>query len=172
MTVPNFPIFAKFLEDIHLSASLMENWSPERATRIGTGEIALAERVIIKKTPEGCIYLHRWQRSDPDDLHDHPWPSCTLVLAGGFWEVTEAGRFWRDPGYVGFRSALDRHRIEIDLDASGGVQPVSLFLTGPIEREWGFHTSGGFIIGREYRSVAAFRERRSGLVSLDEGLMA
>ncbi len=159
MGMPNFDIYPEFLSQIDMAAAVMASWQPGRSTTIGTGEIALAERIVIKRTEDSCIYLHRWQRSDPDDLHDHPWQSCSLVVAGRYWEITEDGRFWRDPGYVGFRSATDRHRIEIDIKRSGGIQPVSLFLTGPIEREWGFHTSDGFVIGREYRSIQAFHER-------------
>ena len=32
------------------------------------------------------IFLHKFLKSDIDDLHDHPWPYATLILRGGYWE--------------------------------------------------------------------------------------
>lgn len=32
------------------------------------------------------VFLHRFLKSDSDDLHDHPWPFATLILKGGYWE--------------------------------------------------------------------------------------
>ena len=43
------------------------------------------------------IFLHKFIKSDPDDLHDHPWNYRTLILLGGYWEYTEKGKFWRGP---------------------------------------------------------------------------
>ena len=28
------------------------------------------------------VFLHKFLKSDPDDLHDHPWAFRTLILAG------------------------------------------------------------------------------------------
>ena len=30
------------------------------------------------------IFLHKFLKSDPDDVHDHPWPYATLILRGGY----------------------------------------------------------------------------------------
>ena len=32
------------------------------------------------------VFLHKFLKSDPDDVHDHPWPYFTLILRGGYWE--------------------------------------------------------------------------------------
>ena len=32
------------------------------------------------------VFLHRFLKSDPDDVHDHPWPYATLILRGGYYE--------------------------------------------------------------------------------------
>lgn len=137
----------------------------DRVTQIGTGDVELSERIIIRRQPDSCIYVHRWRRSDPDDLHDHPWDWCSIVLSVGYFEHTEIPgggrrRTWRQPGSVVFRKAEERHKVEID--ESARLKPVSLFITSVERREWGFWRDGIFIVGREYRSVEAFRKRRDG----------
>jgi len=32
------------------------------------------------------VFVHKFLKSDPDDVHDHPWPFATLILKGGYWE--------------------------------------------------------------------------------------
>ena len=41
-----------------------------------------------RKTFPFNVFLHRFHKSDPDDLHDHPWNYRTLILKGGYWEYT------------------------------------------------------------------------------------
>lgn len=144
-----------------------------RMMPIGAGEETLAERLIIKRSPEGCIYMHRWYTSDPDSLHDHPWDSVSVIIDTGYWEVTPAGRFWRKPGDITFRKATDLHRVELEtaLKYPKAAHPLSLFITGPEVREWGFHTANGFVVGRDYRSVDQYRARRdAGMVKVSEAL--
>ena len=50
-----------------------------------------------RKTFPFNIFIHRFLKSDPDDLHDHPWAFRTIILFGGYWEFTEDGKFWRGP---------------------------------------------------------------------------
>jgi hypothetical protein len=113
------------------------------------------------------IYLHVMHRSDEDRaLHDHPWPSLSLVLAGGYWEwqpVSSGGdeptqayarvvATWRPAGSIPTRSASTAHRIELDRERPA----VSLFVTGIRRRQvWGFHCPEG------WRSSADF-ERNGG----------
>lgn len=94
----------------------------------------------------GNVYVHRFYRSDDDRaLHDHPWDSCSIILEGRYFEHTiEAGgihtRYLRSPGSVVHRVATDAHRIQLhDVDRAAKLYPLTLFLTGPIVREWGFH---------------------------------
>ena len=32
------------------------------------------------------VFLHKFLKGDPDDVHDHPWPYATLILNGGYYE--------------------------------------------------------------------------------------
>lgn len=32
------------------------------------------------------VFLHKFLKGDPDDVHDHPWPYATLILKGGYYE--------------------------------------------------------------------------------------
>jgi len=95
--------------------------------------------------PKWCpvnVMLHHLCRSDEDELHDHPWWNCSLILAGGYWETTPKGRFWRPPGTILFRRAISQHRLEID-PAKGEVW--TLFAIGPRIRDWGFIASGRWV---------------------------
>jgi hypothetical protein len=90
------------------------------------------------------IFLHKFLKSDPDDVHDHPWPYATLILKGGYWEwvpqlnsegskIGEIAK-WRGPGSFRTCGATSYHRIEIE----PGVDCWTLFMPGPQKREWGF----------------------------------
>lgn len=87
------------------------------------------------------IYLHEILRSDDDRaLHDHPWVNCSILLAGRYIEHTIADggieiRKERGPGAVVMRGPGSAHRLEI----LPGERAVSLFITGPRVRNWGFH---------------------------------
>lgn len=93
------------------------------------------------------LMLHKICLSDPDDLHDHPWWYATLILKGGYWEITPKGRFWRGPGHFRISPPESLHRIEIAADASPSW---SLFLRGPRLRDWGFVHKGEWIDHRTY----------------------
>lgn len=101
------------------------------------------------------LMLHKICASDPDDLHDHPWWYATLILKGGYWEITPQGRFWRGPCHFRIRGSQDLHRLELP---EGGTGSWSLFLRGPKVRDWGFVKRGRWIYHRRYlddRAVAA-----------------
>ena len=93
------------------------------------------------------IMLHKICLSDPDDLHDHPWWYATLVLKGGYWEVTPAGRFWRGPGHFRISSPQSLHRLEIPSESNSSW---SLFFRGPRVKEWGFIKNSQWICHKEY----------------------
>jgi hypothetical protein len=95
------------------------------------------------------LMLHHICLSDPDDLHDHPWWYATLILKGGYWEITPEGRFWRGVGHFRISKPQSLHRIEIP-EASQGSW--SLFFRGPKVREWGFMKEGEWIEHRHYLS--------------------
>jgi hypothetical protein len=93
------------------------------------------------------IFIHKFLRSDPDDVHDHPWPYATIILKGGYWEwvpefsnngkkISET-KHWRGPGHFRTCSATSYHRIELD----PSVTCWTMFMPGPQKREWGFLVS-------------------------------
>lgn len=96
------------------------------------------------------IFLHKFHKGDPGDVHDHPWPYFTLILAGGYYEwVLENNieiRKWRSPGHFRFCRATSYHRIEL----KEGVTPWTLFMPGPQKREWGFLVNNKWIHNDHY----------------------
>jgi hypothetical protein len=99
---------------------------------------------IIPRNRFFNIYLHKFLRSDDDRaLHDHPLLNVSYLLAGGYVEHTipqggvQVAKKYA-AGDLKFRRAVAAHRIEID-------KPCwSLFITGPVVREWGFHCPAGW----------------------------
>jgi hypothetical protein len=91
------------------------------------------------------VYLHQTVRSDDDRaLHDHPWLNCSILLAGRYAEHTILGggiehREERAAGSVTLRRSVAAHRLEI----MPGERAISLFITGPRIRDWGFHCPKG-----------------------------
>jgi hypothetical protein len=86
------------------------------------------------------LVVHNAHESDADGLHDHPWPWASLILAGGYYENTPEGVFWRYPGHLRFRPARAFHRLVLDSD---GKEVWSLFWMGRRERIWGFLEDDG-----------------------------
>lgn len=84
------------------------------------------------------IFVHNFHKSDPDDLHDHPWPFITIILKGGYWEHTPKGKFWRGAGKINWAKSTALHRVELE----PGVDTWTLFIPGPSVREWGFIDKG------------------------------
>jgi hypothetical protein len=112
------------------------------------------------------IFLHKFLKGDPDDVHDHPWPYATFILAGGYYEWIPQFdahgnksceiRKWRGPGHFRICRANSFHRIELKT----GVTAWTLFMPGPNTREW------GFLIGRnpntDWEHNENYLTRRSG----------
>jgi hypothetical protein len=102
------------------------------------------------------VFLHKFLKSDPDDVHDHPWPYTTLILKGGYYEWTPIfdGRgkkiaetcVWRKPGHFRTCGANSYHRIELDPN----VECWTLFMPGPQRREWGFLVNNQWIHNDKY----------------------
>jgi len=102
------------------------------------------------------VFLHKFLKGDPDDVHDHPWPYATLILKGGYYEwipeFDEQGvkvgeqRCWRGPGHFRICSPDSYHRIEL----ADGVAAWTLFMPGPRKREWGFLVNNKWIHNESY----------------------
>jgi len=102
------------------------------------------------------VFLHRFLKSDIDDLHDHPWPFATLILKGGYYEWTpqfgadgkkigEIAR-WCGPGSFRWAPANSYHRIELDPT----VECWTLFMPGPKQRDWGFMVKNQWVQWEQY----------------------
>lgn len=103
------------------------------------------------------VYVHLFLRSDDDRaLHDHPWLfNCSILLKGSYLEHTPAGEFLRREGSLKFRWGAAPHRVELfDVAAFApelGIRPCwTMFITGPVVREWGFHCPKGWVPWREF----------------------
>jgi hypothetical protein len=102
------------------------------------------------------VFLHKFLKSDPDDVHDHPWSYATLILKGGYWEwipqFNSAGEkigevaAWRGPGHFRISPANSYHRIELD----PAVTAWTLFMPGVKQRDWGFLVRNQWIQWEEY----------------------
>ena len=107
------------------------------------------------------VFLHKFLKSDPDDVHDHPWPYATLILKGGYYEwipqfdsngakITEVAK-WRGPGHFRICKENSYHRIELDPN----VTAWTLFMPGPQRREWGFLVNNKWIHNETYLTERA-----------------
>ena len=102
------------------------------------------------------VFLHKFLKSDPDDVHDHPWPYATVILKGGYWEwiphfdtvgrKTGEYQVWRGPGHFRISKANSFHRIELDPD----ITAWTLFMPGPKQRDWGFLVKNKWIQWEQY----------------------
>ncbi|MBU8834420.1 hypothetical protein [Mycolicibacterium goodii] len=126
----------------------------------GSDDPYLLRWYVIPRNPVLNVYVHKFLRSDDDRaLHDHPWWFVSLILKGGYTEVTAAGRTPRS-GLVGgryrgwdrtlaFRPATFRHRVELWPVVEHGKPFLgrrdrrelpcwTLIVTGRRTRTWGF----------------------------------
>lgn len=115
---------------------------------IGEAENPYLRRWWVIPRNAGCnVYLHEILRSDDDRaLHDHPWPNTSMLLDGRYVEHTPEGEFMREPGWIGSRPAEAAHRLVI----LPGERAVSLFMTGPKVREWGFLCPKGWVHWQDF----------------------
>jgi hypothetical protein len=110
---------------------------------------------IIPRNRFFNIYLHCIVRSDDDRaLHDHPWLNCSILINGRYIEHTiEPGgierRVERKAGSIVWRRPTAAHRLEV-LNGEGAI---SLFITGPRVRDWGFHCpQAGWVHWQDFTS--------------------
>lgn len=116
-----------------------------------------------------ALYLHGFHDSDVGHLHDHPWPSLSVIVRGEYIEHVPADRRHpagatrarrRRPGDVVLRRARSPHRIEIP---AGQERPVlTLFAVGRRRRAWGFWCPRGWRDGPAFKRTAAARGEPAG----------
>ena len=94
------------------------------------------------------VYVHIMRHDDDDRaLHDHPWPSLSLCCAGVLQEFYTSpngayprNRLIRKGDWV-YRRAKFAHRLAVK---PAEELPMTIFITGPRIREWGFHCPKGW----------------------------
>ena len=87
--------------------------------------------VLLRNRPKWFpfnILVHEMLDDDHGDgVHNHLFPYVTIVLKDGYWETIRDAKYWRSPGYIGFRSANSMHRVDLE----PGTKPLTLFIPGP-----------------------------------------
>lgn len=98
---------------------------------------------VIPRNDFANIYLHEILKSDTDRaLHDHPWDNMSIILSGKYTEhLSDGSTAIRLPESTVKRLAADKHRLELARDE----KVISIFITGPVVREWGFHCPQGWV---------------------------
>lgn len=102
------------------------------------------------------IFLHHFLKGDPDDVHDHPWNYCTLVVKGGYWEwlpqFNSKGQkigelsVWRGVGHMRYCRAESYHRIELDPN----TDCWTIFMPMKQRKEWGFLVKNKWVHFNDY----------------------
>lgn len=128
----------------------------------GVGPVKFTKRPIAWVLQKSGIAarIHKILRSDDDRAyHDHPWPYLSVVLFGGYWELTpkfdENGdvvgqhRKWYGPGSVIFRKAHTWHILELH----DGRPAWTLFITGKYTQGWGFLVNGEKVPYKKYLGI-------------------
>lgn len=102
---------------------------------------------VIPRNEQFNVYLHDIRKDDDDRaMHDHPWANTSYLLAGRYIEHTPEGSFLRVAGDVIERRADALHRLEM----VPGHSAISLFMTGPKVREWGFQCAQGWVHWKDF----------------------
>lgn len=130
------------------------------------GSIYLRRWWIIPRNKFGFnIYLHHFLSSDEDRaLHDHPWWNISILLSGSYLEhVADNIENWikhksrveivkkRYPFIPIYRNKNSIHKIEL-IDN----KPIwTLFITGPVVRDWGFYCSSFWRHHDDFLNVTA-----------------
>lgn len=134
---------------------------PEYITRAWTTRPYLTRWTVAKLPGGRKVFLHHFQDSDSDAMHNHPWGFTSVILAGGYWEKTPVRGWvngigptreqWYGPGRVLIRPARWIHAVRLP-DGKGGVpRPCwSLLYIGIKVRSWGFWCPSGFTPWREH----------------------
>lgn len=129
-------------------------WGFMEGMDIGSEGDPYLDRLRIIQTPLGSVYLHHIHRPDNDrDPHDHPWSFASLVIAGGYTELS-----WPDKRRAGQVSTREHRRWSLHRMGRQAAHVITgidgplwtLVITGPRRGEWGFWHLGGFTPWREH----------------------
>jgi hypothetical protein len=96
-------------------------------------EIEYLRRYTLFTCKWFSIKLHNALTSDDGPLHDHPWNYISIILFGGYYEITEGKKIWYGPGCILKRKGEIPHRLELP----EGKKCWSLIFTSYKHRNWG-----------------------------------
>jgi hypothetical protein len=131
----------------------MQDWArtlmASRPADFIIGDDYLRRWWVIPRNPWVNVYLHDIRKSDDDRaFHDHPWENASFLIEGGYLEHAPEGSFHRQAGDYVMRRAEQLHRLEV----APGMSAISLFITGPKLREWGFACPQGWVHWKDFTS--------------------
>ena len=112
--------------------------------QLSTGEHWYMRRWWLLRLGPLQVRVHHIMAEDIGrDLHDHPWPFRTFILAGGYIERREGVRpVWRKAGDTAAMGRGEFHRIaQVE---QGGAW--TLFCTWGERKGWGFKSQSGQVI--------------------------
>lgn len=103
-------------------------------------------RLHLVKTPWFAICIHWINKADQEPhMHDHPVSFFSIILRGWYYEIRNGWPCQRNWFNYIKASSKDIHRI-----IQVAPKTVTLCFMGPKTREWGFHTSQGWIGWQAY----------------------
>lgn len=136
-----------FMADLTGMQAWAEGLMASRPADFIIGDDYLRRWWVLPRNPFTNVYLHDIRKSDDDRaFHDHPWPNTSFLIFGSYIEHTPEGRFVRQAGDVVHRPSNALHRLEV----IPGQRAISLFSTGPKEREWGFECPQGWVHWKDF----------------------
>ena len=137
------------LADAIRRAAEVRHGKPEVITRAWTSRPYLT-RWLVSEYRGRKVFLHHFQDSDADEMHDHPWNFVSVILSGGYWEKTPARgpltwngtgptrEQWYGPGRVLVRPLNWIHSVRLPHGPGGPRDCWTLLYIGPKVRPWGF----------------------------------
>lgn len=103
---------------------------------------------LVPRNDAFNVYYHVFLHDDDDRaLHDHPWPSLSIMVSGSLREITQTGQRILGAGDVVYRAPDMAHRLEL---LHPGKPAETLFVTGPRCRDWGFHCPKGWVPWKQF----------------------
>ena len=135
--------------------SRLASWYMKRRTPDLVIQENYMERWHLIRTRYLCVYLHVYSGGDNKRmLHDHPWWNWSYILSGWYGEEDlERNITYLSQGCTQRRNAETAHRI-----ASCSPGTISLFITGPRSRVWGFFCSDGW---KPYYELSELKDGKS-----------
>jgi len=123
-------MFLKFLEKLGKKKTVLDRGSSHpdyKNAKPWMNRYYLLFRYRPRWFPFNIIIHEMLDDDHGEGVHSHLCPYITIILRGGYWETLKDGKHWRPPGYIGFRSANNLHRVDLE----PGTNPLTLFIPGP-----------------------------------------